>query len=200
VRQIVFIAAALIAGFVGGVLGNRTSYFSRRSQVPDLVRAHRFELLNEDGQPISYWGVDKGQNVVLAFARNGGANQAPIGAVAVQPHRPLDDPHGQRVSIGLLGDDSPFLNFSGPDGKPRVQLLLNLFSKPILLMEDETGPRVSLGIVGSDTPGFDVNDWALDFSPERSSIGMFARRDSTGTYVQGFLDVHRDKVKYPYSQ
>jgi hypothetical protein len=42
-----------------------------------------------------------------------------------------------------------------------------------------------------------VNDWDLDFHPERASIGMFARRDSKGTYLQGFLDVHKDRVKYP---
>lgn len=196
-KQIVLIGAALFAGFIGGVLGNRTSYFNRQSRPADLVRAHRFELLNEDGQPISYWGVDKGNNVVLAFARNAGANQAPIGAVAAQPLGPLDDPDSQRFAIGLLGDDSPFLKLRGPDGKLRAELLLNLFSKPIFLMEDETGPRVSLGIAGTDTPGVDVNDWDLDFHPERASIGMFARRDSKGTYLQGFLDVHKDRVKYP---
>jgi hypothetical protein len=64
-------------------------------------------------------------------------------------------------------------------------------------MEDETGPRVALGIASTDTPGFDVYDWDLEFLPERASIGMFARRDAKGTYLQGFLDVHKDRMKYP---
>jgi hypothetical protein len=122
VKQVVLIAAALLAGFIGGVLGNRANYFSRKSQPSDLIRAHRFELLNEAGQPVSYWGVDQGNDVVLAFARHGDANQAPVGAVAVQPLRPLDEPSGQRIAIGLHGDDSPFMALSGPDGKTRVRL------------------------------------------------------------------------------
>ena len=41
------------------------------------------------------------------------------------------------------------------------------------------------------------NDWALDFSPDRARIGMITEHIKGGTYEQGFLSVHKDRVKFP---
>ena len=164
---------------------------AREQADPAQVRAHSFELVNEAGQKISYWGVDKGQNAVLAFGRGG--------TIPGHPGLGLGDPHSQRAVIGLT-DDSPFLMLRGPDGETRVRLLLSIYGKPVLLMEDETGPRVLLGLEQSDTPGPGDNDWALAFYPERARIGMYTVKDGKQTYVRGSFAVHEDKVKYPFQQ
>ncbi len=198
-KQIFVVAAALLAGFVGGILGTRVAPSRDQTPLRQVIRARSFELVDEAGQTISYWGMDKGENVVLAF---GGHHAMPSGAGRpLSDHSPLSltDPDNQRAVIGVV-DGIPFLKLRGADGKTRVRLLLSIYEKPILLMEDETGPRVSLGVQQSDTPGPQDNDWTLDFYPERARIGMYAVKEGGQTYVLGGFAVNRDKVKYPYNQ
>ncbi len=198
-KQTLLIVAALLAGFVGGVLGTRVALAHRERPPEQVVRAHRFELVNESGQTISYWGVDRADNAVLAFgsrwpASSGGPND-PSG----RPPQPLDNPHNQQMAIGVIAD-SPFLKLRGPDGKTRVRLYLSSYQKPFLLMEDETGPRLLLGVEQSDTPSPQDNDWSLAFYPERARIGMYTEKIGGQTYVRGSFGVQRDRVKYPYNQ
>jgi hypothetical protein len=158
-----------------------------------MIRARSFELVNEAGEPISFWGVDQGQNAVLAFGSRGlDLRGAPHGVPAG-----LSNPENQLVAFGLLGDDDPMLKMRGADGKTRVGLLLSPDAKPTLTMEDETGPRVSLGIEQSDTPGPQDNDWTLVFGPERARIGMFTEREHGQNYVRGIFLLNKDTVKYP---
>ena len=156
---------------------------AREQDPTQVVRARRFELVNEVGEAISFWGIDKGNNAVLAFgsrglaARSGGSGSAPSR---------LENPDNQLATFGLLGTDSPALKMRGADGKTRARLYLSTDGKPFLLMEDETGPRVSLGIEQSDTPGPDDNDWTLVFYPERARIGMFTIKEAGEKYVRVF--------------
>jgi hypothetical protein len=198
-KQLFLIVAALLAGFVGGILGTRVVLAHRAGRPEQMIRARSFELVNASGHTISYWGVDKGDNAVLSFASHwpvtsGGPND-PSG----HPPQPLDNPHNQRMAIGVIAD-SPFLMLRGPDGKTRVRLYLSMYEKPFLLMEDETGPRLLLGVEQSDTPGPQDNDWSLAFYPERARIGMYTEKIGGQTYVRGSFGVQRDKVKYPYNQ
>jgi hypothetical protein len=55
----------------------------------------------------------------------------------------LQQPY-QRAAIGVI-DDNAFLTFRSVDGKQLVDLYINLYEKPFLMMSDKTGPRVSLG-------------------------------------------------------
>jgi hypothetical protein len=145
-----------------------------------VVSARSFVLVNEAGQAISYWGIDKGQNVILTFGSRG----LPKGsAVPGRPPEDLKEPDNQLDAIGLQGNDMPFLKMRGADRKTRVRLLLSQDGKPTLLMEDETGPRVSLGIEDSDTPGPQDNDWSLVFRP---GVGedWTALRESRGQNVR----------------
>jgi len=158
-----------------------------------VIRARSFELVNEAGHPISFWGVDQGQNAVLAFGSRGLAlSDAPRRVPAG-----LSNPENQLAAFGLQGNDAPILTMRGADGKTRVRLLLSPDAKPTLTMEDETGPRVSLGIEQSDTPGPQDNDWTLVFGPERARIGMFTEKDNGQTYVRGIFLLNKEKVKYP---
>ncbi len=191
-KQNFTILAALIAGLIGGFISSRITRASEQNSA-QIVRARRFELVNEVGQVISLWGVDKGDNAVLAFGSRGLAagSAGPAG---------LENPDNQLATFGLLGTDSPALKMRGADGKTRARLYLSTDGKPFLLMEDETGPRVSLGIEQSDTPGPDDNDWTLTFYPERARIGMFTVKEAGKKYVRGVFLVNKDKVIYPNQQ
>jgi hypothetical protein len=192
-KPILVIVAALVAGFVGGILSGRVA----RTGDQRVVRARSFELVNETGQTISFWGVDNGQNAVLTFGSRGFALEG------ARPHSlpvGLGNPHNQLTAFGLQANDSPLLKMSGTDGKTRVRLLLSQDNKPVLTMEDENGPRVSLGIEQSDTPGPEDNNWSLVFAQERARIGMGTEKEGGRRYVRGVLFVNPDKVEYPYPQ
>jgi hypothetical protein len=189
-KQIFLIMAALLAGFVGGVLGARVS----RVGSQQVVRARSFELVNEAGQAISFWGVDRGQNIVLTFGSRGPFRGS---ALPARPPGDLKDSDNQMAAIGLQGDDMPILTMSGADRKKRVTLSLSQDSKPALAMEDETGLRLHLGVEGTDTPGPEDNDWSLVFRPEVARIGLHAEKRQGQTYVQGGVFVNKDKIKYP---
>ncbi|MCC6368879.1 MAG: hypothetical protein IT165_35605 [Bryobacterales bacterium] len=62
-KHIVSIAAALVAGFAGGLAGTRFARSIDQDMRP-VIRARSFELVDEAGQVISLWGVDQGKNVV----------------------------------------------------------------------------------------------------------------------------------------
>lgn len=191
-KQLSLTVAALLAGFVGGILGMFVVRAREQQQPGRIVRARSFELVDEAGRAISFWGLDRGHNAVLTFGRGGALpGNAPFG---------LENPDNQRAAIGLTGDNA-FLELRGADGKMRARLDLGLFGKPLLWMADETGPRLGLGVEQSDTPGPQDNDWTLDFGPEsRARIGMYAEREGGQTYVRGIFSVKKDKVKYPYNQ
>lgn len=193
-KQLILVVAALLAGFLGG--GASTVLFRHDPEGPSMkvVRAARFELVNQAGQVISMWGSDKGEQVVLAFGKPDATTAVPSQS---SPLDTLDDLDRQRAAIGLLGDGSPFVELRSKKGPPRARMYLNEFEKPALLMDDETGVRLALGVEQGDVPSTDDNDWVLNFYPERARMGMSARHDSTGTFVNGFLAVHKDAVKYP---
>jgi len=198
-KQALLITAAGLAGFLGGVLGGRFKRTGEPVHAEDVIRARSFELVDVNGEVISYWGVDKGQNIVLAFGglwpdRPGGKRTLPGDS-----HLGLKDPRNQLASIGVVGD-FPVLQFRAEDGKPRARLLLSMFEKPMLLMDDETGVRLLLGIEQSDAPSPEDNSWALKFEPERAWIGMAPEKVGGITYVQGGFGVRNDRLKYPYQQ
>lgn len=192
-QHLFLIAAALLAGFFGGVLSTRLTQADEASGSERIVRARGFELVDGTGKVISFWGVDKGEQTVLAFR-----SRRPVPPVGLDggPRSPgLDDPLNQGTAIGMV-DDSPFVRFRAPEGTTRMSLYLTSWHKPILLMADGTGPRIGLGIVQGDSPS-DSDDWALNFVPDRAWIGMYSKEEGGQKYVRGVLSVSKDKVNYP---
>jgi len=190
VRQSLLIAAALLAGFLGGMLGTRVERAREQVHPDHVIRARSFELVDAEGRPVSYWGIDKRHNAVLAFGGQWDPEHY------VERIGDLTDPHNQGAVFGMVGGNST-LEFNGADGKTRLHMGFNPFEKPLLWMGDETGKRLALGVEQSDTPSADDNDWHLVFEPDRAWIGMYVARDGTRKYVKGFLSVNTDKVKYP---
>lgn len=194
-KQTLLIAAALLAGFIGGVLGTHVALTREQSRPGQAVRARSFELVDEAGQTISFWGIDKSQNAVLAFGSHWPKSLAGPGGGHLP--LPLDNPHNQRATIGVTGD-SAFVDLRAADGEPRMRLGLNGDDKPILWMADEHHqPRMWLGIEQSDTPGPQDVDWGLMFYPEVLRIGTRTTEVAGQTYVQGGIFVSKDKMKYP---
>jgi hypothetical protein len=191
------VVASLLAGFLGGVAGSATFFAYERSHPRETVRARSFEVVDAAGRTISYWGVDNGQNAVIAFANRG----EPGGVVLPgQPPPNLRDPDKQLLAVGLQGNDMPMIKMRGADGKTRVRMYLSEYSKPLLLMEDETGPRVLLGVDGSDTPSPEDNNWTLMFMPERAWIGMGTEKVNGTNYIVSSFFVSHDRVKSPESK
>ncbi len=189
-KQSLLIAAALLAGFLGGMLGARVERARERVYPDQVIRARSFELVDAAGRTISYWGIDKRRNSVLAF----GGQWDPVHYV--ERTGDLTDPHNQGAAFGIVGG-SPTLKLTGADGAIRLNMGLSCFEKPLLWMADETGKRLALGVEYSDTPSAEDNDWHLVFEPDRAWIGMYVARDGTGKYVQGGMSVNTNKVKYP---
>jgi hypothetical protein len=196
-RQTLTAIVAVIAGFLGGILGDRAMRAIDGRHPDQVVRGHRFELLDAGGNVISLWGVDAMRSTVLSFRSHDPVpREGPDGTLRSIG---LDDPQNQETVIGVSGA-TPFLDFRAPDGRPRVSLYIGKSNKPLLLMEDESGPRLGLGISESDTANAADNDWALSFLPDRAAIGMLSRPNQGRSYVQGFLMVNKDKLEYPYGQ
>lgn len=192
------LGTAILAGLLGGICGPLVVRSVEGPPAANIVRARSFELVDEAGRAISYWGIDESGGAVLAFGRY--ASEPSPTLRSGHARRSLGNIENQRVMLGVSGDNAS-LELRGADGKPRVRLLLDSYGKPVLLMEDETGPRVSLGIEHSDTPGPQDKIWALDFGPDgRARIGMFTEKDRGQTYVRGLFSVNRDRIKYPYQQ
>jgi hypothetical protein len=193
-KQVYVVVAALVAGLIGGIVGARLMRPREQAAPPQVIRARAFELVDEGGRVISYWGIDKNDYAVLAFGSHWPADLA-----KGHPHPPLQDLEHQMVALGVAGD-GPFLHMRAPDGTTRVWLDIDMWGKPSLLMGDETGTRMSLGILRSDTPGPQDNNWALDFSPDRASIGMYTVKEHGLQYVRGSFSVSKEKVEYPGGQ
>jgi hypothetical protein len=191
-KQTTVIVAAFAAGLLGGIVGALVTRSTSQSHPDQVVRAHSFELLDENGKVISFWGIDKTQYAVLAFASRWPKDYEnhPIG--------PLTDPDNQRAAFGII-DDGAFLFMKGADGKKRISLGLSIWEKPLLWMGDGRSKRLSLGIEHSDTPNAHDNNWFLRIEPDLASIGMIAGTEPNGQgYVQGVFHVNKDRVPYPY--
>ena len=191
-RQALLVVSALVAGFVGGLLGGRLTRPRDQSAREPVIRARRFELLDETGKIVSYWGIDKDNGAMLAFGSYWTSDNA--GRSGGRRNLSPDDPRNQRAVLGVLAD-SPFLDLRDASGRTRMRLGLSIYEKPILWMADETArSKLWLGIRQSDTGGLGDNDWALSFG-DSASIGMATEVRDGKKHVLGFLNVDRGRAR-----
>lgn len=191
-KTISLIVAALFAGFVGGILGTISVLRYHRPAEIQVIRAHRFELLNDAGERVSYWGRDKGNQLLLVFENktfkgDSGSKIAPAAEDFVR----------QRIALGVSGDGGPLFEIRGADGRPRLRLLLNEFDKPTMIMDDESGVRAAFGYEQPDTSDPHADDWALQFLPNRARMGMYVDYDHGKKYLRGFVKIRDDKLPWP---
>jgi hypothetical protein len=154
-RELLLLVLASAFGFVGGAVFSRVSPMKETN--PDVVRASKFELVDRSGKSLAFWGVEpESRRIVMSFNSE------------------------QEHSVASFGIShmSPFLEFSGGDGKTRLVLKLGRNDRPYLAMGDErTEGRILLGFVQPDTDfGEPGDDWALRFRTvdvgELATFGM----------------------------
>src|SRR5215469_8105465 len=121
-KHLFFVLAALVLGAAGGSIGTYAVLVHERGRPEEVIRAHRFELVNDGGKAVSFWGTDSTGYVELAFGHPQGSSSAPhdvgtkdAAALGIIPS----------IAIGLEGESGrPFLGYNGSDRQLRV--LLNL--------------------------------------------------------------------------
>ena len=158
------------------------------------VRASRFELADATGKVIAFWGVDRGNNTVLAFL------QTPVGnaggreelSLPQQGTRFTGQNRNEAFAVGMLSTQIPFMNILGNDGNSRASLYLNQQQKPIFNMADERWEsRLELGFITGDAPAAEDDDWALRFrAPDVAGIG--STRDPVDHRYRGYLLVEKN--------
>jgi len=136
---------AMGLGFIGGYTANIVGV-ARQTHASDTLQAKRFELLDDSGARVAFWGSDKeSHEIVLAFA-------APDG--------------NKLAALGVNSARRAFMNFNGSDGKRRFTVeLADPSEKPSLALSDNTYEgRVTLGFLQTDYPSPSDDDWGLIFS------------------------------------
>ncbi len=175
-RTVVFLLAALGAGYVGGWLTNQVE---QRPHIPASIRAQRFELMDSAGTVRGRWFLDpvaKGVRFCLypsddickleIFAKEDGAY------VAIRRNKGSVD-----ASLGSLNGRST----------------LNM-------RDDRSGARLVLGYRPGDIPNTDDYSWALSFL--RGSFDTWAAigtsPDPATGKVAGFIALTDESGKTVY--
>ncbi len=182
-RELILLVVTVLAGFGAGFVGGRAA----RPKQGAEISANRFELLSPSGNPVAFWGTDKGGNVVISFMQHQDrsmpryANQAPL-AFTGQEAR-------ETMSFGLLSTGSPFLNMVGNDGKTRAMLYLTKFQQPVFVLSDgKSEGRIKLGFVEEDAPAANDDRWALQFlHPYKGGFGV--AKSPNSVQADGFFFV-----------
>lgn len=170
------VALACVAGFVGGALASRSSV---QAAPPTVVRASRFELLDTAGHSVARWEIDpERKGVHMCFLDRGITT----------------------LDLGALPHAGPFLWINGRDGKRRFSVSLDPSGKPGLSMSDERWlGRVVLGYIGTDTPDIPdtSDDWGLGFRPfgTTRSAAYMGMTNVQGGETRGVLFVNGEKVR-----
>jgi hypothetical protein len=140
-RNVLSLGLAALFGFLGGAAA--TGVDSLRADSPQLVQARRFELLDESGMPVAYWGTDPDRHVQLVFK---GKKQNDL------------------ARFGLSPSSLPFLELFGAHGKGGIVLRLYADELPLLAMNDaEWEGRVLLGSLRQHSGIPEEDYWGLWF-------------------------------------
>lgn len=177
-NELLVIMLAVLSGFWAGTLSTRTQ--SVQASGTDTIRAKRFELLNDLGKPVAFWGSDEHRHIVLTF---------------------LGPDMSERASLGLGAGEVPFMGLAGKDGKVRVGLQLGWGDKPSIALNDENMEgRIILGFVHTDAPSPRDDDWGLilrapKVGPRRDMAYMAIMRDYKSGRVSGKIKLRDSNGK-----
>ncbi|MBI3684003.1 MAG: hypothetical protein HY235_26830 [Acidobacteria bacterium] len=174
-RDLWTVAVSGVFGLIGGILS--TSIRLAGQATPEVLKASRFELVDESGRQIGIWGLQDTGGAELNFSSKEGRVLA---------------------SFGIREAHSPFLTMYGQDGKIRVTIQLGNRDKPVIGMGDEDWEgHVLLGSLEHDVRSEQAaEDWGLLFrgpgtvhdiagigmtsKPKGISVGRLSIRSSTG--------------------
>jgi hypothetical protein len=164
---------------------------SPRTEKATAVQASRFELTDSTGRVVAFWGIDRGNNTVLAFLPKTVGDVSPNWELKL-PTEPTgftrQNPN-EAFAVGLMSSQVPFMNLMGKDGNSRALLYLTDQQKPVLHMSDgRSEGRLMLGFVSNDIPSPGDDEWALLFrSPNVAGIGSL--KDPANGKYRGYFSV-----------
>ena len=118
------------------------------------LRARSFVLVNPKGNERATLSTDK--NGAPRFVLRDEADKKRI-EIGVRNGEPIlvacDATEHHRIGIGVDGGDNPHLILNDPNQKPRLQLSVNAFGAPAILMTHEDGTHpAGLGIHADGRP------------------------------------------------
>jgi hypothetical protein len=182
-----------VLGFLGGMVGGAVRTGGGVA-TPSVVEAKQFELVNDSGAPIAFWGYDSGGNAVLAFVRRYSESELSLNGSKRPPVVPFTGQSGnERVALGMRSDGMPFIDLVGKDSEPRTLFYTGDDDKPIMVMGDEHHEvRVMLGFLQDDAPSPKDDDWGLAFrNPDLAGIGV--RRDPVTNKQSGWFQIKHEQ-------
>ena len=103
----VIVVLALFAGFLGGIvssqlLGDRTVFAREEPPAKEVVVAHEFRLVSDDGRTLAILGGHPGEEPFLP----------------IEPALRFFDRQGDmRMLVGMIPVNKPFVGFFDKDGK-----------------------------------------------------------------------------------
>ena len=174
-----------LLSFVFGVFGGYayTHWHAAKVEKVATLRSSRFELTDNSGRVVAFWGTDRGNDTVLAFLQKANQDMVPTG-YGSNPNEAL--------AVGMTSTQSPFINLQAKDGSSRAQLNLSEYQKPVFIMSDEHYEgRLMLGFISNDYPSPEDDDWALLFrGPDVAGIGSM--KHPVDLKYRGYLTVARN--------
>jgi hypothetical protein len=179
---------------VFGVFGGYayTHWHAAKMEKVPVLRSSRFELTDNSGRVVSFWGTDRG-NTVLAFLQKTSRDKEPE-EYRVPPGQTsfIGQNSNEALAVGMMSTQVPFVNLQAKDGSSRAMLYLSEYQKPVLIMSDEHYEgRLVLGFISNDAPLPEDDDWALSFrGPDVAGIGSI--KDPVDRKYRGFLSVARN--------
>lgn len=174
-RDFSWLTLAVFAGFVGGA-----ALTQRRSAeaAPGIVRATRFELLDDSGRTLAVLGRTPTRDTGLSFLASDGK---------------------QLAVLGVEANQMAFLTLAGGDGNGRADLRIGWHERPFLVMGDEKfRVRVKLGYLAYDSPAPEDENWGVAFGAPlgfRSLASIGYLRDPVDGTIGGSVFVEDAKGK-----
>ncbi len=142
-RNLSELTKVLVAGAVGAVLTNLLGgvgvFAQKRPPHRKLLRAERFELVDQSGKSHAALSFDlEGRASLALFSKTGSSVVTLMVGEEGEPSLDLYDQGGKaRVALSLLASGEPSLNLHDEEGKRRAALGLRSDGEPLLVLADK---------------------------------------------------------------
>ncbi|MCS6926253.1 MAG: hypothetical protein NZ578_10190 [Candidatus Binatia bacterium] len=182
----------ILAGFIGGigaswVLHSAPTWAQKTCELPAVIRAERFEVVDRDGKLRATLGTGStgAPGPVLSdglvLIDNNGQPRANLGLAADgAPGLMMYDPGLRyRIALDVAPDGAPALALASKEGRTRAELVLPSEGGPGLILYDaRLQPRVTLDVSSAGLPALVLtgqNGTVLGRMPDAPSVNHKAQ-------------------------
>jgi len=136
--------ASLVGGGAVSWLFMGTPVFAQKTEVVEVIRAERFEVVDKDGQGRAALGLFLGEPY-LSFRDKNGQERAELGLNNGEPGLGLGDKNGKIRAVLYLEDGEPGLWLNDKNGNLRAELSLDKGEPDLSLYDKNDKLRAALG-------------------------------------------------------